>query len=104
MKANLHFQRKVSVDNHFNDHNSYKKVIRWNNANEFAGNNAMNEHEASVANRMTERGNPLIAAFTVWAMKKREAPKGVSLRTITLGSAIAAWPMIHTALKTHGWL
>jgi len=65
----------------------------------------MNEHEASVANRLTDTGRPYVAAFTVWAMQKREPAKGVRLRTVTLGSILSSLPYIgYTTLKAHGWL
>ncbi|KQO06890.1 hypothetical protein [Sphingomonas sp. Leaf242] len=64
----------------------------------------MNEHEASVANRLTDAGHPYVAGLTVWAMQKREAPKGLRLRTITFGGVIASWPFVQSALKAHGWM
>lgn len=65
----------------------------------------MNEHEASVANRLTDTGRPYVAAFTVWAMQKREPPKGVRLRTVTFGSVLSSVTYIgYQTLKARGWL
>lgn len=46
----------------------------------------MNEHEASVANRITAKGHPLMTVLAILAMKRNQPRPG---RTLTIGSAIA---------------
>lgn len=63
----------------------------------------MNEHEASVANKLIDAGNPYVAAVTVYLMQKRDTPKGLGIKRVAVATLSTA-AALGTVAKGLGWL
>lgn len=64
----------------------------------------MNEHEASVANKITAKGSPLWTILAIRAMQKANTPK-VPSASISKRIVVTALPsaVIATIARHYGW-
>jgi len=64
----------------------------------------MNEHEASVANRITAKGSPIWTILAIRAMQKANEPRAPKA-SIVKGVAVTALPsaVIATIARHYGW-